>query len=203
MKKGGEIDGIDAFMYVIEQNNIAKCIMSSSCHAQSSKNDHKTPKTLESPSLQALRVSLEHHRNLIRQRLVHRISRMQRIQPKILVHRNATARVKSSGSGGTILIRRAISRCVFVPCRLRRRVWVVQDTGEQPIGIKLEDCCILMSGLEIVGHGLDAEVEVANVRGFKGYCGLSLHSGARRTINRWDVEDEEVAGAVIIKLGGR
>jgi hypothetical protein len=138
-------------------------------------------------------------RNLTRQHIMHRKQRMQSIQPKVLIHRHPTARVKRILRRRPIRIRRAVPRRIPDPRRRRIRRRVVEDRGEHRMGVEGGDRGVGVRGREVRGEVRRARVPVADGLRFERGRGAAVDRGARAAVHGRHVQEEEVARAGLVQ----
>ena len=94
---------------------------------------------------------------------MHRIRRVQGIQPEVLIHWYAAGWIESILRRRPILVRDAVPCRVLVPSRLRIRGRVLQNLREDAASVELEDGRIGVVGRDIVGERDEAAVEVGQI----------------------------------------
>ncbi len=96
-----------------------------------------------------------------------------------------------------VLVLLAIVRRVFVEARLGVGFGVVDDLGEEGVGVELEDGGVGVVEGEVGREGGEAGVPVGDGAGRDG---VAPFAGEGHAVERGDVEEEEVAGAGGVEL---
>ena len=161
---------------------------------------HKTDPPSKDYTINPPPSSSQLRHNLLCHGIVHRVRRMQRIQPKVPVDRNATALVEVVPRRRSALIRTTILGRIPVQRRLRIAAGLVQDLREERIGVELKNRGIRIRQREIRRQPLEAEVEGRDVRALEFLGGRSQGKGAGRAVDGRHVDEEEVARADLVEL---
>ena len=62
-------------------------------------------------------------------------------------------------------VSRAVACCVKISRGLHELLGIIEDSGEEPIRIEEERCCVWMANPQIVDQSTEAKVEFCNVGG--------------------------------------
>ena len=141
---------------------------------------------------------LQHLRNLLRNGVMHRRGRMQRIVPKILLQLDTTLLAEVVLRGG-LFVFAAMLRRIFVNGRLGVGSRVVHHFAEQGVRVEMEDGGVGMLAGQVGGQG---EKALVPIRDGERRDGMAPLAGEGHAVQGRDVEDEEVAGAGDVKLCG-
>lgn len=154
---------------------------------------------------------------------MHRESGVQSVQPEVLVNGDTAGsdggvllggtavKVRLSASFWLVVLESKMGECILLVIGavasgvlersglgVARRV--IQDLVEKSIGVKREDASVGMLLLERCSEVGDALVEVSNGSLLQADTVFSLAGGERRTLDRGDVQEEEVAGTACVEL---
>ncbi len=138
----------------------------------------------------------QHLRDLRRHSVMDRRGGMERIMPEILLQLK-TADIIESAHHARVPILLAIIRRVPVEARLGVGFGVVDDLGEEGVGVELEDGGVEVVAGEVGREGGEAGVPVCDGAGRDG---VAPFAGEGHAVERGDVEEEEVAGAGGVEL---
>ncbi len=116
--------------------------------------------------------------------------------PEILLQVNIADYIESVHRA-RVLILLAVIRRVFVETRLGVRFGVIDDLGEEGVGVELEYGGVGVGAGEVGRERGEAGVPVCDGAGRDG---VAPFAGEGHAVERGDVEEEEVAGAGGVEL---
>lgn len=148
----------------------------------------------------SLHLGTELLRNRLGSRIVHPKRRMQRVQPKILVHAPAlTALVIRIPRLRPVLIVLTVIGRIRIRRRLRVDARIVEHGGEERVRVEEEDARVGVRAAQVGGEGGDVGVEGGDRRGFVCDAPFALADGQGRAVDGRHVEEEEVARAGLVQ----
>ena len=112
--------------------------------------------------------------NRLRSHIHHPKRWMQRIEPKILIHRYSTPSVKTIPTRRPVLVIKAVIRCILIRTSLWVGARIIQHLGEDTIGVEDERRCIGVCGGQIGGHAGNVGVVSGDVTCFQCLEGGAL-----------------------------
>ena len=125
---------------------------------------------------------------------------MQRIQPKVLIHRNPTARIEIIHRRRPVLIPDAVIRRIQQPGGFRVLLRVVEDGVEERVAVEQERRRVGVSGSEIFDERGGHLVEDGDGSGFSGGGVGAVDGRPGGAVDRRHVDEEVVPRAGRVQL---